>query len=260
MKMPTIPLLVVAAVVLLIIRKITFLPRASLRPNRTISWAIFLTCGACLVALYISLVFWSADDVRSDSEALSFYFATCAACLLIMQGVFHSCGVSLRDDAVERRNRAAAFVVAAQTVAVTFCVACSNVGNGPGPEAVAFCMLISNGTLVALWLMLDRMTRAIDTLTIERDDNAGWRIGAWFIATSAVIGASVAGDWISYEATLRDFARCAWPVVILLMVEVLAERYFALRSERKVHRVASAVLGAGELAAGVAYASWVLRA
>ena len=48
--------------------------------------------------------------------------------------------------------------------------------DGPGPEVVAFCVVLSNGALVLLWLVLDRLARVNDTVTIERDVKAGWRV------------------------------------------------------------------------------------
>ena len=249
-----------AGLLLFTIYKNTFLPRESLRSNRRISLVILLAyCGA-LLALYLVLTRWSADDVRGDSETVLFYFAAMGIGLVMMQQVFRWCGVSVRDDAIERRNPAAACVGVAQIGATTLCFAGSNIGNGPGPEAVAFCIVLSNGALILLWLLLDRIAGVCDTLTIERDLQAGVRIAVWIAATGAVIGASVAGDWISYSATLRDFVKYAWPTAILLITAALTEKYFMRDSKQKVNWKASGALAAGELLASVLYAAWVLRA
>ena len=93
---------------------------------------MFLTYVACLLALYFVLVRWSADDVRSDSETVLEYFTALATGLVMMQEVFRWCGVSVRGDAIERRNPVAAIVGAAQIVAMTFCLAGSNIGMAPG--------------------------------------------------------------------------------------------------------------------------------
>jgi hypothetical protein len=172
-----------------------------------------------------------------------------------MHGAFQWCGISLRDDAVERGNPAVGIVAAAQAIAATWCIAGSNIGEGPGPEAVVFCLLLSNGTLLALWLVLDGATGVSDTLTIERDVQAGVRISAWFIATGAVLGASVGGDWDSYEGTLRDLGRFAWPVTLLLLAMVFIERRFArVPTGRRAGWRDSAWIAAVVFTAGLAYA------
>ena len=111
----------------------------------------------------------------------------------------------LRDDVVERRNPAAGLVVAGETIAAACCIGGSNIGNGPGPEAVVFCPVLSSGTLLLFWLILDRVASVNDTVTIERDRQAGLRLGAYLVATGAILGASVTGDWVSVEATTSDF-------------------------------------------------------
>jgi hypothetical protein len=259
MDTPQMLTLALAAGLLFIVYKSTFLSRGSLRFDQKIPWAIFLTYVACIVALYFVVSRWSAEDVRGDSETVLFYFAACGIDLGMMQEVFRWCGVSLRDDAIERRNPAAAIVGVGQIVAVTFCIAGSNVGNGPGPEVVAFCLVLSSGALVGLWLLLDRVGGVNDTLTIERDVTAGFRIAAWCVATGAVMGASVAGDWTSYSETTWDFAKYGWPVLALLAAEALIERHFALRRVKRSSAIASATLAGAELVGGLAYAAWVLH-
>ena len=45
-------------------------------------------------------------------------------------------------------------------------------------------------------------------------------------AAGLVLGRAVAGDWVSAGATVRDFVRVGWPVVILFTAEALLHRVF----------------------------------
>ena len=168
------------------------------------------------------------------------------------------CGVSLRDDVVERGNPAAGLVVAGQTIAAACCIGGSNIGTGPGPEAVVFCLVLSSGTLLLFWLILDRAASVNDSITIERDTQAGLRLGAWLVATGAILGASVAGDWVSLAATTRDFLRYVWPAAILLLVMVVIERKISRRQPGQHTKFRNSVfISVAILSFGLAYAVWV---
>jgi hypothetical protein len=212
----------------------------------------------CLFGLFVVLRKYSAVDVRSDSNELLFYMLFCCFWMFLVQAAFRFSGVSLRDDVVERGNPAAGLVVAGGTIAAACCIGGSNIGNGPGPEAVVFCLVLSSGTLLLFWLILDRVASVNDTITIERDRQAGLRLGAWLVATGAILGASVAGDWVSVAATTGDFLRYVWPVAILVLVMSVLERRISRRGpgqQTKFHY--SALISVAILSVGLAYAAWV---
>jgi hypothetical protein len=255
MDMPQVVMICVAAVSLHIIWRRMYPAPGTMRRNAKLSRGLFVTYVFCLAAILVVLLRWSSATVRNDSSALLFYLLLDLSCLLLIQGAFHLCGISLRDDAIERGNPAVALVAAAQAIAATCCIAGSNIGEGPGAEAVLFCLLLSNGTLLVLCLVLDLATGVGDVLTIERDVQAGLRISAWYVATGAVLGASVAGDWTSYGGTLRDFVRYAWPVTFLFLVMVFIERRFARTPVGgQANSRHSACIAAVVLIAGLAYA------
>jgi hypothetical protein len=100
------------------------------------------------------------------------------------------------------------------TIAAARCVAGANIGDGPGFEVVLFCSVLTTFYLLVLCFLIARASGPADSITIECDLGAGIRAGRWFAGTGVVIGACVAGDWISVAATLRDFVRYAWPLAI----------------------------------------------
>ena len=59
---------------------------------------------------------------------------------------------------------------------------------------------------------------------MDRDAAAGVRIAGFFVGAGLILGRAVAGDWTSAGATLFDFGRIGWPVILLLALAVLIER------------------------------------
>ena len=72
----------------------------------------------------------------------------------------------------------------AQLIAGTCCFAGANVGNGPGPEVVLFCALLATLWLALLWLLLDRLASATDSVRSNATSRAasasqdGWLLRA----------------------------------------------------------------------------------
>jgi uncharacterized membrane protein YjfL (UPF0719 family) len=180
-----------------------------------------LICAAFLLAVLLRC---SAATVRSDRFWVSGYFVFGAAWIGASQWIFGILGIGMRDDVIERRNTSAAWVVAGQFLASTLCFAGANVGNGPGPEVVVFCALLSSATLLLTWFLFDRIASATETITIERDSAAGIRVAGWFTAAGIVCGAAVTGDWHDVSRTMSDFARYIWPIVVFSVATASFER------------------------------------
>jgi len=251
---------VLLAIALIISWKVHFFPAQRLRSNRgTVVWWCLLMC-ICAAAIYVVLRLWSASDVREDGGAITEYFVFSLFWVFAAQGVFGFCGVSLRDDVVERGNRGAGFTIAGLMIGATCCVAGSNVGNGPGFAVVLFCAAISTGALLVLWTVFAAISNAAEAITIECDAGAGLRAGTLLAGSGAVMGASVAGDWVSVAATLTDFAHYAGPIVGVWVLLTFVERHMSQR--RLAARLGlgkSAILAAGVIITTAAYAIWVVK-
>ena len=248
------------AAVSIISWKSYFFPSQRLRPNRrqAILWCLFM--GGCAAAIYTVLLHWSARDVRDDPGALTAYFFFSLFLVIVVQISFEFLGVSFRDDVVERKNRSAAFTIAGLTVGVTCCVAGSNVGDGPGPEVVLFSAAISIGALLVFWGLVATIGNTVEAVTIERDGGAGLRSGALLAASGGILGASVAGDWVSLPTTLRDFARFVWPFCLVLVALIFLERQLNRREIATRLSVAeSAIISAAVMVLAGAYAVWVAK-
>jgi hypothetical protein len=163
-------------------------------------------------------------DVRDDRRYLTFYLVLGAAWVGVWIRWLAVTGISTRDDVVERSNGSAALAVTGALFGITLAYAGGNVGNGPGWWVVVFSAALATLALFGAWILLETLTGVSDIITVDRDPSAGLRLGGFLIAGGLILGRSVAGDWVSAEATVRDFAAAAWPVIVLVIAAAIVER------------------------------------
>ena len=209
------------------------LPRASTN-------ALLFALPVCLMIVLFILRTLASHDVREDNRYIAMYGLMGAAWIGLAPALFLP-GISLRDDFFERRNSAAAITVVGHMLGATFCFAGGNIGDGPGWWVVVFCAIIANATLALLWFIANQFTHIADHITIDRDPAIALRAAGFFIGAGLILGRAVAGDWISLDATLRDFAIKAWPALLLLLLLALAERW----AKPRFHRDEQALLARG---------------
>jgi len=192
---------------------------------RNTSRLIYITGPiVCLTLLYLVLRRWSADDVRNSETYLTLYMLAGAAWVGLGAHLFKFLGISPRDDAVERQNLAAAFATAGALAGITFCFAGANIGNGPGWWVVIFSAGLSTGVFFLLWALVEKFTGVSESVTVERNGGSGLRLGGFLVGAGLILGRAVAGDWVSAEATIRDFALVVWPVLPLTWAAAIIER------------------------------------
>lgn len=224
-------------------------------------WPLWVHPAVSTALLFAVLRFLAADDVRNDARYLWFYLmmgATWTGLTARFLGLF---GLSYRDDVIERINPAAAHAIGGAVIGITLCFAGGNIGNGPGWWVVVFSALLSTGGLFLVWILLDRAAGVNDTVTIDRDLAAGFRLAGFFIAAGLILGRAVAGDWESAAATVVDFARTGWPVLVLLVLAAGIEQTLRPTPERPVlHPVAQGLAPAavylGIAAGALAWVGW----
>src|SRR5688572_7405610 len=132
-------------------------------------------------------------------------------------------GLSVRDDVLERKNAGVSYAAAGAMLAVMLCYAGGNIGDGPGWWVVVFSAALATGGLLIAWQLFATVTTGTDAVTIDRDPAAGMRLACFLVACGLVLGRSVAGDWQSVDATLRDFASMVPFVAILVVLAVIVE-------------------------------------
>ncbi len=165
-----------------------------------------------------------APDVARAPDYLLLYVCLGVAWCRGAAIAFPLVGLSPRDDVIERHNDAALVAFVGAVTAVTLCYGGGNIGNGPGYPVVVFSSAVATLLLFAVWSLLAHFSAVVDAVTIDRDRAAGVRLGSFLIASGAIAGRAVAGDWVSIESTLRD-ARSAVPALaVLLLVALVMER------------------------------------
>jgi hypothetical protein len=150
-------------------------------------------------------------------------------------------GISFRDDAIERRNAAAAVVVIACLIAHAVIYAGANIGNGPGWWAVVAPAFVGSTIWFLLWILVAMLCRLDDDITVSRDLAAGVRIAGYALALGLILARGAAGDWTSLAQTIGDF-RVAWPVLPLTAAAIAIERILESRPDHYSRGVPSAVL------------------
>jgi uncharacterized membrane protein YjfL (UPF0719 family) len=180
----------------------------------------------CLVLILIALNRLTATTVRGDALYISFYLLIGAGWLGGVTLVFPFLGISVRDDVLERGNRAASWAITGALAGASCSFAGANVGNGPGVEAVLFSAVLSSALFIGLWLGMDLLTSISDAITVDRDESAGIRLGGLLLGIGLLSGWSVAGNWVSASATLKDFVTSSVPAILLTAVAVGVEVVF----------------------------------
>ncbi len=161
-----------------------------------------------LVFLYFVLVRYAAKEVREDSVYILMYLVLGAAWIGLVTKIAGWLGISVRDDVLEHRNCVALWPCLAAVVGATITFAGSNVGEGPGVEAVLASAGLATGLWLVLWRAYEQFTSASEKITIEHDTAAALKLGAVLLGNSIVLGVAASGDWIP-RLVLTGFFRIA---------------------------------------------------
>ena len=223
--------------------------------RRPPAWRLLrLTPLVAAALLWAALRSAASFDVRDDPRYLTFYLVLGAAWVGIWIRWLAVTGISTRDDVVERSNGSAAVAIAGALLGLTLAYAGGNIGDGPGWWVVVFSAALATLAFFAAWMLLEVLSGVSDIVTVDRDPSAGLRLGGFLIACGLVLGRGVAGDWVSAEATVRDFVAAAWPVVFLVVAAAAVER--AARPTRESPRPALVVYGVAPALLYVAAAAY----
>lgn len=226
-------------------------PLQGLRRQRLVLFVIPLFC---LLFFAVVLMKLSAETVRTDRLYIAFYTFLGAGWLGGAALMFPFLGVSARDDALERSNTPALWAIAGGLLGISCSFAGANIGNGPGVEAVLFSAFLSSVLFLALWFGVEALTAISERITVERDEATGIRTGGLLLGIGLLSGWSVAGNWTSASATLKDFALSAWPAILLSIVAIIVEHAFR-RMTSKASKAVPFIMSA--MYVGVALA-WVI--
>ncbi|MFO0874658.1 MAG: hypothetical protein U0575_11910 [Phycisphaerales bacterium] len=179
---------------------------------------------AAVATILLVLVRWSASDVRGSAGWILYYLVLGIAWLGAATRLLPLVGLQPRDDVLERRNPAAMIAVAGAIEAFALCYAGGNIGDGPGWWVVVFSAGLATATLLIALLVLAALGGADARIAIDRDQGAGVRYAALCIASGLLLGRGAAGTWHGVDGALHDFSFAAWPIAIIVAIEIVASR------------------------------------
>ncbi|MBL8820188.1 MAG: hypothetical protein JNL58_29465 [Planctomyces sp.] len=189
--------------------------------GRTPSRALLLVTPLLSAALlFMILRLWAAVDVRDDGRYMTMYTLMGLAVSGIATFIPTWLGISFQHDVLQRSNRSAAWVACGWTVGAMLAFSGANIGDGPGWWVVVFSAMLSMGSLLLMFVAWQFLTGSHDAITIDRDLATGLRMASMFVGCGAVLGVSVAGNWVSVEATTSDFCMRAWPALIIFILAI----------------------------------------
>ena len=216
---------------------------------------LLVALAASLAGILYVLEAWASFDVV---DAPYFIVGYASLGLLWITGAAKlqaaTADIRFQQDVRDRNNVAAAVAIGGLLLGDAAAYAGGNVGDGPGLHVVLFAALLSTGAVTAAVWLVAACSDGEERITIDHDVGAALRLGALALATGIVAGRAAAGDWISAEATVRDFAGVAWPIVPAVVLAIANERW-AAPSYAEPSPLRSASFAAVLLAVAIAYVS-----
>ncbi len=201
-------------------------PHPALRDRLGPSGRLWLLALPAVCLAIVAAVVWNWADpaqVAGHVDYLILFLAGAASWFWLTVAALSALGIHLRYDVVEGGNRAAAISIAGATPATALIYASGNMGAGPTIWTTILPAAIGSLALCLLWFVVEAVALVSDSITIDRDQASGIRIAGWAIASSIVLGRSVAGDWTGWGSTFEHFIQLAWPAAALTAGVILIQ-------------------------------------
>lgn len=196
------------------------------RMDKTTAYSLILLPIVAFFMILYTLKVLASFDVINDMIYLIFYILLGFAWTFLgIKLVFCFFDISWIDDVYNSNNKAALYAFIGAFLGLVMIYSGANVGDGPG----WWCVIFAGGLGLVSWFLLGRFvnyfTQVFERITIERDINCGFRIGAYLLSSGIILARASAGDWTSFSSTVVEFL-VGWPVLILTVLVIVVERYF----------------------------------
>jgi len=190
-------------------------------------WRVTLlgSLALSIAAILFVLKTWASFDVVDDPFYVIGYLSLGVVWISVSAKVLNGVAdIRFQQDVRDRNNLAAAVTIGGLLLGSALAYAGGNIGDGPGFHVVVFTALLSTATVYGSAWVLALVSDGEERISVDHDLGAAVRFAALAIGAGIVAGRAAAGNWVSTEATLRDFAAVAWPVGVLVMASVIMER------------------------------------
>jgi len=134
-------------------------------------------------------------------------------------------GISIRLDAIDRDNPAAAAIACGALSGASISYALANVAGGPTIWTTVAPAFVATAAWGVIWIMIECIGGDVaEAITIGRDTACGIRSGGVLLANGIILGRAAGGAWISWDQTWSDLASFGWPTVALGLVAAIIQR------------------------------------
>ena len=186
---------------------------------------VLIALAVSIALIYYVLRRWASYDVIDNPYYIIGYLALG---LLWISGATKVstalADIRFQQDVRDRNNAAAALAIGGLLVGNAAAYAGANVGDGPGFHVVFFSALLSVSAVCGSVWVLAAFSDGEERITVDHDFGAALRLAALAVAVGIIAGRGAAGDWVSIEATVRDFAAVGWPVLPMIGAAIVNER------------------------------------
>jgi hypothetical protein len=193
--------------------------------NSSTRWVFGVCVAASLIMTAVALHLWGAAEVRANAVEVLFLTFGGAIWLTVATRLFSWLGLSLQDDAVERRNVAALAALCGAVMAVAIIYAGGSLGEGPSFINNFFSAAVGTAGWFALWILLEFGAKVSRSIAEERDLASGLRLGGLLLAIGLALGRAAAGNWYSEAATIQGIIHDGWPAAALWGIALVIERF-----------------------------------
>jgi hypothetical protein len=247
---------VLAIVVAVAVGAVLIAPLLRVRRQSSRAAGRWLVPAACVAGLaFVGVLLRTLSDpvhVRGWIDYELLFLVGAAAWLAVTVKLMSLTGVSWRDDVIERDNAAAAITLGGAVLGVSAAYGLCNVGSGPTIWTTIVPAFVATAAWTALWTLVAQFGRAAEHVAVDRDPASGVRAGSYLLASGAVLGRAMAGDFVSWSATWRDFAVLLVPAAAMAGIAIVAERALGPRPSKPHGRAIEGSVVAAVLLAAAA--------
>lgn len=231
---------------------------SNVRTSGAIHAGMALVPVACAAGLLWVLQYW-ADPVAVAGHAdyVFLFMLVGFAWMTLLGAGLTAMGVSLRDDVLERQNKAAAVLWAGWMIGGMTLYAGANVGSGPTIWTTIAPAMVGTVLLMAGISVLGASWGMVDAVAIDRDVATGMRNTGVMMGMGLVIGRAAAGDWWSWGSTFADLLKLSWPAGVLLAAGLWMNKKWRPTAQRPRGNVVKMGLLPGAAMVGMALA-WIV--
>jgi hypothetical protein len=171
-----------------------------------------------------------ADPTVAESPFWVFYYILVGFAWLqcAFHFVFRCFDLSWIDDVVNK-NRAepALLPVIGCFFGLTLIYSGANIGEGPGWWCVIYA--VAAGTIMWFFYghILHKTTDVFSTITISRDLPCAIRMGAYLLASGAILAYASAGDSVSPAIDIINIFACSLAAIPLMILAIIVEKHYA---------------------------------